>query len=266
MYSLAMTEDIVIKEYWNLVHWFTEKFSLSGDAQGVTIIVGVLLCIFVPYLLGSINPAILISRLVYHDDIRNHGSGNAGTTNMLRTYGKKAALCTLLLDFGKAIIATLLGRLIFGVDGAALAGFFVGFGHMFPIYYRFHGGKGVACFAMVALVIHPLVFLGILAVFLIVVIGTRYVSLASVMAALMLPLFMRAFANDGLNVAMAVMAACFVVFMHRENLKRIWENKESKLDFSKLKTKKKVKGEKVPEQPSSDTEKNDSDKENSHEQ
>jgi glycerol-3-phosphate acyltransferase PlsY len=80
--------------------------------------------------------------------------------------------------------------------GQAIGGFFVGFGHMFPIYYRFRGGKGVACYAMVALVINPWVFLGILGTFVVVLIGTRFVSLASVMAALMYPIFMNAFASD----------------------------------------------------------------------
>lgn len=158
---------------------------------------------------------------------------------MLRTFGARAAIATLLLDFSKAVIATLLGRLILGENGQALAGFFVGFGHMFPVYYRFRGGKGVACFGMVALVISPLAFLGIVATFIIVTVGTRYVSLASVMAALVYPLMLEAFAGDKAGaVAMGVLAMVFVIFMHRENLKRLWRNEESKLDFSKFKKKK----------------------------
>ena len=236
-----MNGDVtVIRDYWNLVSWLDGKLGAEGTAAGLLILGGAVLCILLPYLIGSINPAIILSKLVYHDDIRTHGSGNAGTTNMLRTYGKGAAVATLLLDFSKAIIATLLGRLIFGENGQALAGFFVGFGHMFPIYYRFRGGKGVACFGMVALVISPWAFLGILATFVIVVIGTRYISLASVMAALMYPLFINAFASDKAGaVAMGVGAAVMVIFMHRENLKRLWRNEESKLDFSKFKSKKK---------------------------
>ena len=199
----------------------------------------VIFSIVIPYLIGSINFAIVLSRL-RGEDIRDHGSKNAGTTNMLRTYGKKAAVATILCDFGKAIIATLLGRLLWGEIGQAIAGFFVGFGHMFPIYYRFRGGKGVACFAMVALVISPLTFLGILFTFVVVLIGTRYVSLASVMAALMFPMFMQAFASHlALAVAMSIMATVFVVALHVPNLKRLWANEEPKLDFSKLKLRKK---------------------------
>lgn len=239
IFSLAATEP-AIKDYRNLVYWLMQRFSLSDAEKGPLILIGALLCIVIPYLIGSINPAILISKLYYHDDVRTHGSGNAGSTNMLRTFGTKAAACTLLCDFGKAIVATLLGTLILGANGQAIAGFFVGFGHMFPIFYKFKGGKGVACYAMVGLVIHPFIFLGLLTVFLIVLIGTKYVSLASVMAAFMFPFLMRAFAGtQPLAVAMAVLATCFVVFMHRENMKRIWRNQENKIDFSKFKKKKK---------------------------
>ena len=243
MNFLFENEEIVINRLWDLRYWVLDLLSLQENVNAfmTVTLIGVLLCIALPYLMGSVNPAILISKIFYRDDIRNHGSGNAGTTNMLRTYGKKAAAATILLDFAKAVLATLLGKLLLGVNGAAIAGFFVAFGHMFPIYYRFRGGKGVACFAMVALVISPMTFLGILFTFLVVVIGTRYVSLASVMAAFLFPMFMRAFANDGLNVAMAVLGACFVVALHWKNLKRIYEGGESKLDFSQFKLRKKNK-------------------------
>lgn len=231
-----------VKLIWDLRYELITRFSLTGAAQATVIILSALLCIVSAYLIGSINPAILISRLVYHDDIRTHGSGNAGTTNMLRSFGKKAAVATLLLDFSKAVVAVLIGRLLFGPMGMSIAGFFAGFGHMFPLYTKFQGGKGVACFGIVALMISPPAFLCILATFVIVLIGTRYVSLASVMAALLYPLFMNAFAGSfPLAPAMGVLAACFVVFMHRENLKRLWRNEEPKLDFSKLKIHKKSK-------------------------
>ena len=228
-------------EYWYLVDWICSKYSLNETWCAVLLFAGALLCIVIPYLLGSINPAILISKMLYHDDIRNHGSGNAGSTNMLRTYGKKAAAMTILLDFGKAILAVVLGHLLLGANGEAIAGLFVGFGHMFPIFYRFRGGKGVACFAMVGFVIHPLVFVGLIAVFLVVTIGTRYVSLGSVMAALLYPFLIKWFspAPASLHMAMGGLATILVVWMHRENLKRIWNNEESKLDISKLKRKKK---------------------------
>ena len=227
---------------WNLCDWLIARLSLDENAAAILCLVAAIACIAIPYLLGSINPAIMISKIFYRDDVRLHGSGNAGTTNMLRTYGKKAAVATIALDFGKAIVATLLGRLFWGEIGQAIAGFFVGFGHMFPIYYRFKGGKGVACYAMVALVISPLSFLGILFTFVVVLIGTRFVSLASVMGALMLPMFMQAFAGDkALAVAMAVLAAVFVFCMHIPNLRRIMASEEPRFDFATIGIRKKPK-------------------------
>jgi glycerol-3-phosphate acyltransferase PlsY len=206
----------------------------------------------IPYLLGSINPAIIISKLVYHDDIRTHGSGNAGSTNMLRTFGKKAAIITFICDMLKTVFSMLLGMLLMGQFGMAIAGFFAGFGHMFPLYYRFKGGKGVACYATVALMLHPLVFLGMLFVFVVVLVGTRFVSLASIMGAIIYPFLMRAFAPTfPFGVAFAVVEACFVIFMHRENIKRIWNHKENQIDFSKFKKSnrnKKAAEEPAPEQ------------------
>ena len=239
----AMTEEpVVIEVLWDLRYWVIETFSLTGNGAAFATLGAALLCILLPYLLGSINPAIIISGASFRDDVRKHGSGNAGTTNMLRTYGKKAAVAVFALDMLKGAVAVLLGRLLFGIDGGALAGFFVAFGHMFPVYYKFRGGKGVACLATVILVISPITFLFLLGVFLVVAIGTRMVSLASVMCALLYPLILRAFANYGLNVAMAVLATCFVVYMHRENLKRIWNGTESKLDFNQFKIKRKKNG------------------------
>ena len=240
----GQASDTTVKVFMGLIgEWI--KNSQPAEMTVLWVIFGaILLCMVVPYLLGSINPAVLISKTVYHEDIRNFGSGNAGTTNMLRTYGKKAAIATFLLDLAKAAVAVLFGMLIYGTDGGAVAGCFVIFGHMFPIFAKFRGGKGVACLAMVVLIQSPLTFLILLGIFLVIVIGTRMVSMGSVMCAMLYPLIIKAFANDGLNVAMAVITAVAVIFMHRENIKRIMAGKESKLDFDKLfKKKKKKKGE-----------------------
>ena len=233
---LAVNAD---KIPWNLVDWLSLRFSFAETERAWLTFLGALLCIVIPYLLGSINPAVLISKLVYHEDIRNFGSGNAGTTNMLRTYGKKAALATFVLDLGKAAIAFEIGMRVWGYPGAAIAGFFVVFGHMFPVFAKFRGGKGVACTAMVILCADWLTFLFVLVIFLVIVIGTRFISLGSIMCAMMYPLILNAFAGDKpLYVAMAVLTGGFVVFMHRENIKRLWNGKESKVDFSKTSKKK----------------------------
>ena len=224
---------------WNLVDWLTVHFELSESTANWVLLAGAILCIAIPYLLGSINPAVLISRIFFHEDIRNYGSGNAGTTNMLRTYGKKAAIGTFLFDLGKAAASFWIGMLIWSFPGAAIAGFFVVFGHMFPIFAHFKGGKGVACLAMIALCSSPLTFLALLVIFVIIVAGTKFISLASIMSALLYPLILNAFDGEKpMYVAMAVLSAAFVVFMHRENIKRLWAGKESKVSFRKTSKKK----------------------------
>lgn len=221
-------------DVWNLVDWIAKEKQLNESQYVWVAVAGIVLCIVIPYLLGSINPAVLISKLVYRDDIRRHGSGNAGSTNMLRTFGKGAAAATFSLDLGKAAISFFSGMLIWGYAGAALAGFFVIFGHMFPVFAKFKGGKGVACLAMIALLSSPITFLILLAIFLIVAIGTRFISFASIVSAILYPLILKAFAGHRpLYVAMAILSACFVVFMHRANIQRLMNGTESKISFSK---------------------------------
>ncbi len=203
----------------------------------------IVLCMIIPYLLGSINTGIILSKAMYHDDIRNHGSGNAGATNALRTYGKKFGALTFLGDFFKAVIATLIGSLLLsGTLGGAIAGLFVIVGHMFPIYYKFKGGKGVACAAAVVLFLEPISFLILFAFFAIIVIGTRYVSLGSCMGIALFPVIATmieklylAFTGQGLGAVpvVGVLIAVLVVYMHRANIKRLLAGNESKISFSK---------------------------------
>ncbi len=239
------------------MYYLIQKLGLAEDSAGAVAIIvgGILLCIVIPYLLGSINFGLLISRKRFNDDIRAHGSGNAGTTNMLRTYGKRAAAFTLLGDMLKAAIAVGLGYLIFDRTGtlasiesgetvryldhtgAAIAGLFVMIGHMFPIFYKFKGGKGVATSAIVILMIHWPSFLICFAIFVIIVVGTKYVSLASCMGMIFYPIVLNAlsFGQHPTAKIASVLMATLVVFMHRENLKRLSQGKESKLYFSKKK-------------------------------
>lgn len=246
---------------WYLVSYLIEKWGVGDTPTAYLItIVGVLICMVIPYLLGSFNFGLIISKNKYNDDIRRHGSGNAGTTNMLRTYGKKAAVLTLLGDMAKAAVAVGLGYLVLGTNvlvqdpttgesirvldqsGAAIAGLFVMLGHMFPIFYKFKGGKGVATSGMVVLMISPIAFVICFAIFVIIVLGTKYVSLGSVMGMIFYPLILTAFSGgqNGTACMLAVVMACLVVFMHRENLKRLLNGTESKLNLGKSKKKKKA--------------------------
>lgn len=243
----ALTEPVKLRDYWNLHQWLSETYAWDTNTRLITILIAAVLCMIVPYLIGSINPAILISKIFYHEDIRDFGSGNAGTTNMLRTYGKKAAAATFICDLAKAALAFYFGRLLWGIEGSALAGFFVIFGHMFPVYYKFKGGKGVACLTVIVLLTDPITFLILLAAYIVIVAGTKYISLASVMCAFLYPVLLSAFSkvnpvNAGFPVTMAIFSTFAVIFMHRENLKRLWNGKESKVSFSKLSKKKKDEG------------------------
>ena len=252
----AVADSVAYKaSRWNLVAYIIDRFDLAGTPAALAVVFGgILLCIISAYLLGSLNFGVMISQKEFHDDVRSHGSGNAGTTNMLRTYGPRAAVLTLVGDMLKAVAAVGLGYLIFngqveyvteGGDlirvigdkpGAAVSGLFVVLGHMFPCFFRFKGGKGVATAAMVALMINPWVFLILVGIFAVIVGFTRFVSLGSVMGVCLYPILLSAFeAQKGSYsvTAAAVVIAVLVTYMHRENLKRLLNGKESKLTFKK---------------------------------
>ena len=206
----------------------------------VLTLICVLLCIVIPYLLGSLNFGVILSRKLYREDVRGKGSGNAGATNMLRSYGKAAGALTLLGDALKTAVAVGFGLLLYGAYGAYLAGLYCILGHMFPLYYRFKGGKGIVCLAITVLMTDWRVFLILFAIFLIIVIGTKYVSLGSVMGALLYPVVLNRINTITSNAVrsvelIAVVIAAFVVFMHRENIKRLMRGEESKLSFKKKK-------------------------------
>ncbi len=209
-------------------------------------LLGVLL---VSYFFGSINTAIVVSRLLYKEDIRTKGSGNAGMTNMHRTYGGKAALLTLLGDLSKTVVAVGLAGVVFGFGYVAaisttgecyLAGLFAVLGHVFPVYYRFKGGKGVLVTAVMALILSPIAFAILILLFMGIVAMTRYVSLGSVVVAGLYPVllhgyFMVAFSSGmpGIIAVSSIVLACLIFWCHRHNLKRINDRTENKLTFGK---------------------------------
>ena len=242
---------------WNLVLYLIDRLGVEDTPTATAINVGgILLCMIIPYLLGSLNFGVMISRRRFNDDVRTHGSGNAGATNMVRTYGWKAGLFTMIGDMLKAVVAVGLGYLIVGFDGwiigeggepyrwvdqygAAIAGLFVMLGHMFPIFFKFKGGKGVATSGIVIFMISPLAGAVCLLIFLIIVIGTRYVSLGSVMGLTFYPIILNAFSHaydpprNSTACMLSVLMALLVVYMHRENIKRILNRTESKISFKK---------------------------------
>lgn len=183
------------------------------------------------YLLGSISFAVLVVRAKTGRDIRSEGSGNAGATNVLRSYGKKLALLVAFADVAKGAAAVFLMRLVTADPRwAAAAGFAAILGHVFPVFYGFRGGKGVATAVGAFLALSPLALLVCLAVFLAIVAATRYVSLGSVVALALLPpvagLFFHA---PRAVVTVAGLTAILIVAKHLPNLKRLARGEERKL-------------------------------------
>lgn len=196
----------------------------------------------VAYLIGSISFSIIISKKMAGFDVREKGSGNAGSTNVLRTVGKKAAILTLICDCLKGVIAILIayiiGKIISNLDKSLLvqlAGIFVILGHTFPIFFKFKGGKGVATSLGVLLIINWQIGLICLVFALILMALTRFVSLGSVAAAILFPVLTIFIHNnylvEGNYILFGIILAVLVIFNHRENVKRLLEGKENKLSF-----------------------------------
>lgn len=200
------------------------------------------------YLFGSLNSALLVCRIFKHDDIRKYGSKSAGLTNVLRVYGKGLALVTLLCDLFKGIVAVVLARLIvtnvfdvlFFGDNLFIgyvAGICVVLGHVFPLYYGFKGGKGVLTACTTMLAVDPLTTLLCLAVFIIIVSITKYVSLGSMVATIAYPIFtaimqsLRGYDGVWLNVIFAAMFPVLIVYKHKANIIRLKNHEENKLSF-----------------------------------
>ena len=209
----------------------------------------VLAVIAASYLLGSVNSAIIVSKVMYRDDIRTHGSGNAGLTNMLRTYGKKAAAFTLIGDMLKTALAIAVAAGLLGIhyigginydEGFCyMAGLFAVLGHVFPVYYGFKGGKGVLVTSTMALILTPIPFAILLAIFVGIVAASGYVSLGSVSVATLYPILVNGYILlffDGAPLIISlctIILAVFIVWCHRENLERISNRTERKISFKK---------------------------------
>jgi glycerol-3-phosphate acyltransferase PlsY len=232
--------------------------------------IALLLSAIVSYLLGSCNSAIITVKLLKGEDIRTKGSKNAGLTNTFRCYGAVPALITLVGDLAKGIIAVIVSRLIFKlldtgftdlmslfgtqwqplVDGhntifvGYISGFFAILGHIFPIYYGFKGGKGVLVSCSILLVIDPMTFCIVIPFFAIVLILTRYVSVASILSAIAYPII--TFISQSMRVAftpqetivhtiLVVGTSIILIYMHRSNIERLRNGTENRFQLKKHK-------------------------------
>ncbi len=205
----------------------------------------ILLSGLIGYLIGSVNFAIVISEVVFHKDIRNYGSKNAGMTNMLRTFGKLPAFFTLIGDFSKGIISVLISNLLFyiliGTGAPAYANGIVGIcallGHVFPIFYKFKGGKGILVSAGVLIMMDWIIFLIAFSVFILILIISRIVSLSSIIATLSYPIAMlikKYITNSPLfdifiETFLAAIISIIIIYMHKDNIKRLVRKDEPRI-------------------------------------
>ena len=198
----------------------------------------------ITYLLGSLNFAVIVSRLLYHDDVRSYGSGNAGMTNMLRTYGKKAAFLTGLGDFSKGMASVLIGRLLFAAlgiddfDGGYIGAVGVRLGHLFPLYFHFKGGKGILAITGAILLLNPDIFAILFVCFVPIAFITRIVSLASVTGAMAYPILVYIKCRiigrpPTLDVVFSIACVAIILYMHRENIRRLLNGTEKKIGEGK---------------------------------
>lgn len=201
-------------------------------------VISVILAAAIGYLLGNLNGAVVVSRLVAHEDVRTKGSGNAGLTNFTRNYGAATSVFVILIDVGKAVAACLIGGLLlkrFGhyTDGVALGGMFVILGHDFPALLGFKGGKGILSGVTVALMLDWRIGLFVFGIFLAAYLLTQYVSLGSILSSGSFGFFY-AWAHWGegwFPIVVGFLLSGLIVWMHRGNIVRLVKGEERKTNL-----------------------------------
>lgn len=189
------------------------------------------------YAFGNVNGAILASHIIAHEDVRDHGSGNAGLTNFIRNYGVQNTLLVFLIDGGKAVLACLIGGWLLGGYGMALEGRMLGglaviVGHVFPAAYKFKGGKGILSGFFVAITVDWRVALIILTVFAIAYGLTMYVSLGSVLASAAFAVsFTWLYFGNWMMMLCGIAAGALTIIMHHTNILRLLKGEERKTNL-----------------------------------
>ena len=197
---------------------------------------GCILAAVIAYLLGSISGAIVSSKVGHKEDIRNYGSGNAGMTNALRTYGIRHAVVVAAMDIFKTIVAILIAKWLVGWHwGFVIGSLFAITGHLFPVYYGFKGGKGVLCGLASLLMVDWRIGLLVVAVFAVVVAICKRVSLGSICACASAPLWCLLLGVPGLHTVYVLLAASWLIWCHRSNIKRLLKGEEPKTVIAKRK-------------------------------
>ena len=197
----------------------------------------VLVVALLSYFLGCFNGAVLISTFIIKDDIRGHGSGNAGLTNFYRTYGARYALPVILLDMGKTAASTLIGGYMFlclyedWTLGVLVAGLGCIIGHVFPAFYGFKGGKGILAGSILVIMLDWRMALVAWGLFVLAVVLSRYISLGSISAASSVAVSALFIYDRPVYIILAVVTAALVVWSHRSNIVRLVKGNESKFKW-----------------------------------
>lgn len=206
--------------------------------HNVTVAFAVLLVMLLSYFFGCFNGSFMVSHFIIRDDVRKHGSGNAGLTNFYRTYGAKYALLVIACDMGKTVVVCLLGSFFFrclgwdGTLGTLLAGLGCELGHIFPVFYGFRGGKGILSGGTLVLLLNWRVAAVAWALFLLLWLTTRYVSLASITATCSAPITVYfVYGHNWLYTGLCLAVAALVVWCHRENIQRLLHGTEKKFKW-----------------------------------
>lgn len=182
------------------------------------------------YLIGAVPSGLILGKLFWHTDLREHGSCNIGATNAWRTLGKGAGIAVFIADSLKGQAGVLLGLYLVGTPLAAVTGGLLAIiGHSFSLFLRFHGGKGVATSLGVLMMLMGNVTLIVFAVWFVIVYATRYVSLGSVIAGFLTPILAALFSYPMEYIVFTVIAALLVIVRHRENIKRLMNGTENKI-------------------------------------
>ncbi len=229
-----------MERIYDITCWLEKTYGMSG--YGLILFGSFLLVALVSYLLGCFNGAVIVSKYILRDDVRNHGSGNAGLTNFHRTFGSKLAAVVISCDALKAVLSVLFGVWVLGdligrgseymiAIGKLWGGLFCLLGHSFPAMFQFRGGKGVLSGGVVALMMDWRIGLIAWIGFLILVLLTRWVSLGSIWGGGCFPFAVCFFYHDVLLTILALLCGGLLVVKHRANIKRILAGTESKLSF-----------------------------------
>ncbi|EOS63538.1 glycerol-3-phosphate 1-O-acyltransferase PlsY [Oscillibacter sp. 1-3] len=208
--------------------------SIYAIPSGIELILIAVVTAVASYFLGCFNGAVIVSKYVLRDDVRGHGSGNAGLTNFYRTFGGGLTFVVILCDVLKAVIAVLLGSWLFGgffLVGKYWAALFCLLGHMFPCMFHFKGGKGILSGGTIAIMIDWRVALVVWGGFLLLTILTRYVSLGSLWAGASFPFATWVLYPDPVIVVLGFLCGGLVVWQHRANIKRLLSGTENKFSL-----------------------------------